>query len=148
MEGVVAAHSYVPYLYWKQQHSDDIKENELYILNYVFSYTIGIYLGSTFFFCVMGIYKKCKNLFWPKPVVRPAFSSGAMYALGYAGFLFSTAYISYPICYIGVMVGSIVLSNLWSLVYFREITNKKSIRLLNASLLLMTIAIIMETIAG
>ena len=144
----MAAHSYVPYLYWAQQNESEIDENELYILNYVFSYTIGIYLGSTFFFCVMGIYKKCKKVFWPKPVVRPAFSSGCMYALGYAGFLFSTAYISYPICYVGVMVGSIVISNLWSLLYFKEITNQKSIRLLSVSLVLMTIAIIIEAAAG
>ena len=143
-QGGCSALIYLPFLQWKQK----VRHREL-MLNYVFSFTLGIYVMSTLLILFMGLYKQIfvNDVPWQKPILRPAVVSGMMYAAGYSSFLFATMYLEYAFVYVTMLVGSIIVSNLWSIFYFKEITDRESQKYMACGLLLMTCGIVLESMA-
>ena len=79
-----------PFLIWKEN-----KDPQEDILDYVFSYCLGMYFMSSILFVAMGIYKRMYRKKWPKPVVRPAFISGLMWGIGFVAWIYSTDHLDY-----------------------------------------------------
>ena len=130
IQGVISGNCNTPFLWWQQQQ----QHNKDHYYYYGFSYFLGIYVGSTFMFMSMGLYKKWKRCKWKKPVTRPSFISGFMWGIGYISFLISNQTLSFVTVYVISQIGSVALSSLWSMFYFREIRQKRSLVLMWTSL--------------
>ena len=146
VQGLISGNANTPFLFWqKENHELNSPHN---ILDYVFSYSLGCYIGATFFFIFMGLYKKINERSWSKPVIRPAFLVGFMYCIGYASFLLSSQSLGLGTSFVVTQIGSCALSSLWSLLYFKEITNRQGVVTMVAALTVMSSGVVLTTIAA
>ena len=141
-QGTISGNVNSFYLSWTSKHNNEST------LNYCFAYYLGIYLGATIMFILMGLYRKANKKSWKKPVIRPAFFSGAMFGVGYAALLFSSDYLVFPVVFVCCNVGAIIISNCWSIFYFKEVSDAKSFRILISAISLMCVGIVAEAIAA
>jgi len=159
--GILSSYCYIPYLFWKNDHRSDIDDNDLYVFNYVLSFTLGGFIFSSFCFITMifyniycyyfrqdlSKYSQIKLTVFNYQQVKHSFVSGILYGIGFSFFVLATGPVSYTVVYVITLIGTIMISNLWSLYYFKEVTTPISLRLLRASIILMSIGVILEAIA-
>ncbi|EYC25507.1 hypothetical protein Y032_0011g1242 [Ancylostoma ceylanicum] len=125
LAGLFYGTMWLPINYMKN-HPEEFADAPTDCLSYVFSFYCGVLCTSIFIFAVYCLIKRNKPWMNPEAAV-PSMLGGAIVAVGMAGFGVAIdrldQAIAYPIC---AMAPGLVAS-LWSILYFREITDRQNL---------------------
>jgi len=97
-------------------------------LDFVFSHFVGIYLFSTVLFLVYCLVKGPPQVF-PQSIL-PSYISGAMWGIAQCGLMIAIQILGYTIGFPIGSAGPLVVSSLWSVLYFSEIRGQRNLLLL------------------
>ena len=75
--------------------------------------------------------------------VRPAFISGVVWGVGFGGQLFAVTDLPYSVGYPICSIGPVLISTLWSLLFFKEIKGQRNLKYLIVSIITMIAGIVM-----
>jgi glucose uptake protein GlcU len=93
----------------------------------------GIWIANTvalLFYCLV---KRNQPEIYPN-MILPSIISGIMWALACSGWMVATAYLGFTVGYVLVAIGPMIVNSFWTTVVYREISGKKNIIILLASL--------------
>lgn len=124
--GVLYGVNILPMSIWSQKQKAD--GHPPGALDFVFSHFTGIYLFSTAIFLGYNIVKRPPQVF-PQSIL-PSYISGAMWGIAQCGLMMATGILGYTKGFPIGSAGPLVVSSLWSVLYFREIRGTKNILLL------------------
>eukprot|EP01110_Echinostelium_bisporum_P005869 TRINITY_DN2429_c0_g1_i1.p1 TRINITY_DN2429_c0_g1~~TRINITY_DN2429_c0_g1_i1.p1 ORF type:complete len:359 (-),score=101.70 TRINITY_DN2429_c0_g1_i1:46-1122(-) len=142
--GVLYGFNLIPMNVWVQEFKNAHGGQAPPTLAFVFSHFIGIWLLSSFVFFCYVIWRKVK---FDKPPqvyaesIIPAFISGAMWAVAQCGLMIATAICGLNIGFPVGSAGPLIVSSLWSVLYFREIRGRRNLTLLGVSFALLAAGI-------
>lgn len=94
-----------------------------------FSQFCGILLASFFYLCCYCLYKKNKPDVYVKSIF-PGFLSGLMWAIAQTGFFYANAMLSPVVSFPIICCGPTIISSIWGMTLYKEITGKKNTILL------------------
>lgn len=124
--GLLYGVNIVPMTLWSQK--EKLAGHTPGALDFVFSHFTGIYLFSTVIFLVYNMVQRPPQVF-PQSIL-PSYISGAMWGIAQCGLMMATGILGYTIGFPIGNAGPLVVSSLWSVLYFREIRGTKNIGLL------------------
>ncbi|KYR00559.1 transmembrane protein [Tieghemostelium lacteum] len=127
LSGICYGVNMVPMQLWKQTHASDSP------LAFIFCHFSGIFLFNTVVFIVYAIIKRPPQVF-PQTIL-PSFLSGALWGIANCGLMVATQILGYTIGFPIGSSGPMIVSSLWSVLYFREIQGKKNLLILLGSFL-------------
>ncbi|CAF1465850.1 unnamed protein product, partial [Didymodactylos carnosus] len=116
-------------------------------LHYVYSQYSGILLSSTFYFIVYAAAKGNRPSINPS-ICLPAMVSGIMWAIANIGFIVAISALKQAVAYPIVSVLPGIVTSLWSLFYFREIREKRSLIFLGCGMLLRCLAAVFSGLSA
>lgn len=131
--GVLYGVNMVPMTLWTQ--SEKSKGNTPGTLDFVFSHFTGIYLYSTIVFIIYCLINRPPKMY--PAAVLPSMISGAMWGVAQCGLMTATNILGYAVGFPIGSAGPVVVSSLWSVLYFREIRGLRNLLLLGASFALL-----------
>ncbi|KAL0234654.1 hypothetical protein PCE1_001690 [Barthelona sp. PCE] len=124
----------IPFVHWSANSDRPVYE-------YAFSQFSGILLFNMVVFVIYSIVRKEKMLL-QKELAMPAFYSGIGWAIACVFWFISTYTLGNTVGYQMVCVGPIIITTLWSMIYFKEYTKLKPILIFFFSVVLMLIGIV------
>jgi len=127
--GLLYGVNMVPMSLWVQK--EKAAGTPPHVLDFVLSHFIGIYLYTTVIFLVYCLVKRPPQIF-PQSIL-PSYLSGAMWGVAQCGLMAATAELGYTIGFPIGSAGPLVVSSLWSVLYFREIRGRRNILFLLGS---------------
>jgi len=133
VSGLLYSASLVPFSLWKQKNKDAGS------LDYLFTLFSGIYIMSTVVFCIY-----CLLMGTPKINARATIASyicGVLWAIAMAGMMVATAKLGFTVGYPISGIGPILVTSLWSVIWFREIRGRKNAILLSVAFVFIIIGI-------
>ena len=104
-------------------------------LDYVFSHFCGIYFASTFWMLVYCAYKRSTPVLYPR-VILPGFISGLMWSAAQTSWFVANASLSVAVAFPLITSGPGIVSSLWGVFVFKEITGKRNLIVLSAAVML------------
>ncbi|CAJ1390158.1 unnamed protein product [Effrenium voratum] len=123
LAGVCRGMNPVPFAMWHRQHPSTK------LACFVFPMALGVWASSTVIYLGYTSCKKVLHLRSPsKPNIRPAFLSGCLWALGFACFAQSLDDIGYTATWVLSTIGPVLVSQLVSVFYFKEIQERSQLR--------------------
>jgi len=128
--GILYGVNMVPMMLWTQEQTKNPGP-----LDFVFSHFTGIYLYSTVVFIIYCLVNRPPKIF-PEAVL-PGMISGAMWGIAQCGLMSATQILGYTVGFPIGSAGPIVVSSLWSVLYFHEIQGRKNLTILTISFLLL-----------
>jgi glucose uptake protein GlcU len=141
--GMLYGVNMVPMMLWTQKEQREGRDPGP--LDFVFSHFAGIYLYSTAIFVLYCLY----NCFYGRPpkifpeAALPSMISGAMWGIAQCGLMSATQILGYTVGFPIGSAGPIIVSSLWSVLYFREIRGVKNLCILGLSFALLFTGIIL-----
>ncbi|EGC29401.1 hypothetical protein DICPUDRAFT_90514 [Dictyostelium purpureum] len=123
--GILLGVNMIPMQLWKQRNPDANP------LDYTFSQFSGIFLANTFVFILYTIIKRPPQIY-PQTIL-PSFCSGVVLGVANIGLMISTENLGYTVGYPISCSGPMIVSSLWSIFYFREITGLRNFIILFVS---------------
>jgi glucose uptake protein GlcU len=115
-------------------------------LDFVLSHFIGIYLFSTVVFLVYCVVKRPPQVF-PQSIL-PSYISGAMWGIAQCGLMMATQILGYTIGFPIGSAGPLIVSSLWSVLYFHEIRGRKNLSLLAGSFVCLGVGITLLSLSN
>jgi len=139
LSGLLYGVNMVPMTLWDQQQKlDGIKPGPL---DFVLSQFTGIYLYSTAVFIVYCIFNRPPKIY--PSAVLPSIISGAMWGIAQCGLMAATSILGYAVGFPIGAAGPLLVSSLWSVLYFREIQGARNLLLLGGSFVFLLTGIIL-----
>ncbi|CEF67421.1 Transmembrane protein 144 [Strongyloides ratti] len=123
LSGSMYALVFVPITILQQSETQNPKKH---ILDYFFSFTFGIFITATVVFIIYGIVKKNKP-YVNSSVALPALIAGVLWTIGQSSFFVANENLSQSISFPIITTLPGVISSLWSIFFFHEISSKKNI---------------------
>ncbi|KAF2076621.1 hypothetical protein CYY_002107 [Polysphondylium violaceum] len=123
--GILYGVNMVPMQLWKQDNPDDSP------LSFIFCHFSGIFLFNTLVFIVYAIFKRPPQ-FYPQTIL-PSFISGFLWGIANCGLMVATQILGYTIGFPIGSSGPMVVSSLWSVLFFKEIQGVKNLLILLVS---------------
>ncbi|CAK0877736.1 unnamed protein product, partial [Prorocentrum cordatum] len=108
----------------------------------------GIWVASTAIYNVYASLARLAGVPVPHAVIRPAYFSGCIWALGFACMIGGIHELGYSIGYTLDAVGPIVVSSLISVFVFREITGEKQLKLFACAFLCQLVGVVLIAAFG
>jgi len=136
--GILYGVNMVPMSLWVQSLPKDAHPKPL---EFVLSHFTGIYLYSTAVFLAYCIFRRPPQIFAES--LLPSFLSGAMWGIAQCGLMVATNILGYTTGFPIGSTGPLIVSSLWSVLYFREIRGMKNLGLLGGSLGLLIAGILL-----
>jgi glucose uptake protein GlcU len=141
--GILYGVNMVPMTLWVQEQK---KANvQTHPLDFVLSHFIGIYLFSTVVFLIYCIVHRPPQIF-PQSIL-PSYISGAMWGIAQCGLMMATQILGYTIGFPIGSAGPLIVSSLWSVLYFREIRGAKNLLFLAGSFALLATGIALLSVS-
>lgn len=109
----------------------------------VFPQCIGIWLVSTLIYLLYSTVARIAGWKVPHSSIRPAFFSGGIWALGFALMISGIRDLGYSVGYTLDAVGPILVSSLFSIFVFKEITDRRQLIIYGAAELLQLIGVVL-----
>jgi len=144
--GLLYGVNMVPMTLWVQRETKAHNNVAPPALQFVFSHFIGIYLYTTVVFLVYCVAKRNSPQVFSQSVL-PAYISGAMWGIAQCGLMSATAELGFTTGFPIGSAGPLVVSSLWSVLYFREIRGRKNILLLLGSFVLIGVGITLLSVS-
>jgi len=141
--GVLYGVNMVPMSLWVQHEKSH--QRDPHSLDFVFSHFVGIYLFSTIVFLVYNIAYRPPQIFAQS--ILPSYISGAMWGVAQCGLMVATQILGYTTGFPIGSTGPLIVSSLWSVLYFREIRGNKNFLLLGGSFVLLFGGIILLSLS-
>jgi len=141
--GILYGVNMIPMSLWVQ-HEKSQGRNP-HSLDFVLSHFIGIYLFSTIVFLVYNVAVRPPQIFAQS--ILPSYISGAMWGVAQCGLMAATQILGYTTGFPIGSTGPLIISSLWSVLYFREIRGNKNFLLLGASFVLLLGGIILLSLS-
>jgi len=116
-------------------------------LEYVFCQYTGIFLVSSCFFFGYVIVKRNKPVVF-KESIGPAFVSGFLWAIAQAAWLVANGNLGFVVGYPLVVIGPGIISSLWAVLVFKEITGFKNLAFLSLGLLLAIVCVVLIALSA
>ncbi|KAK8789862.1 hypothetical protein WA158_006642 [Blastocystis sp. Blastoise] len=107
-------------------------------MDMLFSQFCGILLASFVYLCIYCLVKKNKPAVYPSALF-PGFLSGMMWGIAQTGWFYANAGLGEVISFPIVNCGPTIVSSLWSVFLYKEITGKKNYLILSAVIAVMII---------
>lgn len=126
ISGILYGVNMIPMSLWVQKEKAD--GHSPGALDFVFSHFVGIYLFSIVIFLVYCMVHRPPQVF-PQSIL-PSYISGAMWGIAQCGLMIATQILGYTIGFPIGSAGPLVVSSLWSVLYFGEIRGRKNLLLL------------------
>lgn len=145
--GMLYGVNMVPMMLWTQKYKHEHDCKPPGTLDFVFSHFTGIYLYSTTIFIIYCMVNRNKPKIFPASVL-PSMISGAMWGVAQCGLMSATSILGYTVGFPIGSAGPIIVSSLWSVVYFREILGMRNLLILGTSFLLLFIGIILLALSN
>jgi len=123
--GILYGINMVPMQLWKQDNPTDSP------LSFIFCHFSGIFLFNTIVFIVYAIIKRPPQ-FYPQTIL-PSFISGFMWGIANCGLMVATQILGYTVGFPIGSSGPMVISSLWSVLFFKEIQGVKNLLILLVS---------------
>jgi len=133
ISGILYGINMVPMSIWVQHQKNEGKHPGA--LDFVFSHFVGIYLFSTTAYLLYCIFHRPPQIF-PQSIL-PSYISGVMWGVAQCGLMTTTQILGYTIGFPIGSAGPLVISSLWSVVYFGEIRGRRNLTILLGSLTLL-----------
>jgi len=143
LSGILYGVNMVPMMLWVQKEKQI--GNNPGALDFVLSHFIGIYLFSTIIFLVYCLVKRPPQVF-PQSIL-PSYISGAMWGIAQCGLMMATQILGPTIGFPIGSAGPLVVSSLWSVLYFHEIRGGKNITLLLGSFVCLGVGIALLSVS-
>lgn len=121
--GLLYGQCNTPILYQAQ-----VDKSEVYLI-YSFAGNTGILLTSIVYFYIYTFVKKRKPVLYPE-LVWPGFLSGIIFTAGDTFFSLSTGLLSQAVSFPIAACGPQVVSNLWAVLYYKEVKGLKNLIIL------------------
>jgi len=121
VSGLCYSVSLVPFQLW---NNDSTKTT----LRYCFSQFGGIYIVSTIIFLTYSVIVRPPRM--NIAATLPSYLSGVLWGIAAAGWMLSTGKLGFTVGYPISAVGPLIVSSLWSVLWFREIQGAKNLILL------------------
>jgi len=137
--GMLYGVNMVPMSLWVQKEKEHGPAP--HALDFVLSHFIGIYLFSTAVFLVYCVVQRPPQIFAQS--ILPSYISGAMWGIAQCGLMMATQVLGYTIGFPMGSAGPLIVSSLWSVLYFREIRGPKNIGLLMLSFVFLGVGIVL-----
>ena len=118
---------------WRKWYKDSYQAMDM-----EFSQFCGILLASFFYLCCYCIYKKNKPDVYVKSIF-PGFLSGLMWGIAQTGWFFANASLGPVISFPIICCGPTIVSSIWGMTLYKEITGKRN------TILLVVLVIVMLT---
>lgn len=125
LSGIVFGQIFTPTLYVQNNVKGASKKG----MDYVFACFCGIYLASTFYFCVYAAIRKNRPRIYPR-VILPGIISGIMWALATAAWFVANEALSEPVAFPIITTLPPVIASILGTCFFKEIRGKKNIIIL------------------
>mmetsp|Transcript_87737 Transcript_87737/g.183405 ORF Transcript_87737/g.183405 Transcript_87737/m.183405 type:complete len:413 (-) Transcript_87737:52-1290(-) len=109
---------------------------------------MGVWLGATIIYLLHASVARLAGNRVPHSVIRPAFLSGCLWAIGFAGMITGIGQLGYSVGYTLDAVGPIIVSSLLSVFVFREISGSKQLFLYALSLSLQVMGTTLIAVFG
>lgn len=103
-----------------------------------FSQFCGIFLTSFTYLCIYCLYKKNKPDVYVKSIF-PGFISGLMWGVAQTGWFYANAIVSQVVSYPIISCGPTIISSIWGMTLYKEITGAKNATLLAVVALILII---------
>lgn len=132
--GLLYGVNILPMSLWSQKET--AAGHPPHALDFVFSHFVGIYLFSTAVFLGYCVVQRLRLRQAPQVFpqsILPSYISGAMWGVAQCGLMIATQILGYTIGFPIGSAGPLVVSSLWSVLYFGEIRGKKNLALLGLS---------------
>jgi len=113
--GLLAGVNTVPFLLWKQQAPNERA------LNFLFANLLGVYAAASAIYVFAGVLQWARGVHYPHSPVRPAYLSGALWAVGCGGQLQAIDNLGMSTAYVLCAIGPVMVSALASALIFGEI---------------------------
>ncbi|CAF0885812.1 unnamed protein product [Didymodactylos carnosus] len=127
-----------------QRNGENPASNGLYYVNSQYS---GILLSSTFYFIVYSGLKRNKPSINPS-ICLPAMVSGTMWAIANIGFIVAISALKQAVAYPIVSVLPGIVTSLWSLFFFREISGRRNLIFLGSGMALRCLAAVLSGLSA
>lgn len=101
-----------------------------------FSQFCGILLASFVYLCIYCLYKKNKPDVYVKSIF-PGFLSGLMWGVAQTGWFYANAYTGETISFPIICCGPTIVSSIWGMTLYKEITGKRNALLLSVVVVVM-----------
>lgn len=101
-----------------------------------FSQFCGILLASFVYLCIYCLYKKNKPDVYVKSIF-PGFLSGLMWGVAQTGWFYANAYTGETISFPIICCGPTIVSSIWGMTLYKEITGKRNALLLSLVVVVM-----------
>jgi glucose uptake protein GlcU len=95
-------------------------------IHFAFSHFAGIFLMSTFILIIYAIVKK-NQPFMDQRTILPGLSAGIFWAIAQCGFFVGSIKLGLTIAFPMVSTGPAVISSLWGILVFKEITGRRNL---------------------
>jgi len=118
--GVLFGNNFTPPTYLQQRHLGPANP-----LDYVFSHFCGIYAASTFWFLVYCAVQRSSPRIYPR-LVLPGFVSGVMWAVAQTCWFVANDALSLAVAFPLITSGPGIVSSLWGVFVFKEISGRKN----------------------
>eukprot|EP00002_Diphylleia_rotans_P035986 TRINITY_DN7893_c0_g1_i1.p1 TRINITY_DN7893_c0_g1~~TRINITY_DN7893_c0_g1_i1.p1 ORF type:complete len:374 (+),score=83.32 TRINITY_DN7893_c0_g1_i1:50-1171(+) len=140
--GLIYGLTGIPNQLWAEDNDDDGEfcKNKTR-LDFAFSQYLGIFLFTNFAFICYILYTKNKPQIFPETIL-PAFISGVMWAIASSITFVTNSVLSYGASYPVVSIVPVLVTSMWSILYFHEVTHPKYLKLLLTAIGLNVVAII------
>jgi len=143
ISGILYGVNMVPMSLWVQH--EKLAGRNPHSLDFVFSHFVGIYLFSTIVFLVYNVAYRPPQIFAQS--ILPSYISGIMWGVAQCGLMSATQILGYAIGFPIGSTGPLIVSSLWSVLYFREIRGNKNFLLLGGSFVLLFSGIILLSLS-
>jgi len=131
--GILYGVNMVPMSLWVQEEKKHGRTP--HSLDFVLSHFIGIYLFSTVVFLIYNVKNRPPQIFGQS--ILPSYISGAMWGVAQCGLMAATQILGYTTGFPIGSTGPLIVSSLWSVLYFREIRGRNNFLFLGGSFVLL-----------
>lgn len=140
LSGMLYGVNMVPMTLYNQAHKD------AGTLDFVFSHFTGIFLYSSAIFFVYCIVNRPPKIY--PAAILPSIISGAMWGIAQCGLMTATQILHYTVGFPIGSAGPILVSSMWSVLYFGEIRGRRNLLILGASFTLLLTGIVLLTMSN
>ncbi|KAL1503612.1 hypothetical protein AB1Y20_012089 [Prymnesium parvum] len=138
LAGVACGVNMVPYAVWNAERPEGVSP-----LTFLFSQCLGIYGTSTVFYFGFALLPFVQGNSVPHSSIRPAYVSGAMWALGEAAQFVAIHELGYVEGFVFLAIGPVMVSAIISAVFFGEIRGYWNLVGFSMALLLQLVGVLM-----
>eukprot|EP00002_Diphylleia_rotans_P020106 TRINITY_DN3896_c0_g1_i2.p1 TRINITY_DN3896_c0_g1~~TRINITY_DN3896_c0_g1_i2.p1 ORF type:complete len:324 (+),score=68.24 TRINITY_DN3896_c0_g1_i2:547-1518(+) len=142
--GIIYGFTGIPNQLWyegKQDDEDKTGDDDYTPLDFIFSQFIAIFLFNSFVFMGYIIYNNNQPQIFPETIL-PSMFCGFVWGIASALNFISNGQLSYGISFPMVCMGPVIVTALWSVLYFKEISHPKHLRMLMIALVLNLVGVL------